>query len=96
MLQLLVDVGTTEALQTGMYSYRCYVIWGFIAGGYTREYMISHQTDVRVNENRVNEQGCFLARKQMYDNSCGAASLLCAAKELGVDKIPQYKGLCPK
>lgn len=63
-----------------------------LQGAIPREYMISHQTDVRVNENRVNEQGCFFARKQMYDNSCGAASLLCAAKELGVDKIPQYKG----
>ncbi|KGS02397.1 MULTISPECIES: hypothetical protein [Burkholderia] len=32
------------------------------------------------------------SRKQIFPNSCGAASLLCIAKELGVEKMPAYKG----
>ncbi|CAN7340557.1 hypothetical protein LJR230_001803 [Trinickia sp. LjRoot230] len=31
-------------------------------------------------------------RKQIFQNSCGAASLLCVAKELGIEKIPAYQG----
>ncbi len=33
-----------------------------------------------------------LARKQAYTSSCGAAALLCAAKELGVQKMPLFAG----
>ncbi|WP_460950576.1 hypothetical protein AB6N16_25385 [Pseudomonas marginalis] len=33
-----------------------------------------------------------IAKKQVFPNSCGAAALLCAAKELGVDKIPVLTG----
>ncbi|WP_458737038.1 hypothetical protein [Pseudomonas chlororaphis] len=33
-----------------------------------------------------------LARKQIFANSCGAASLLCVAKELGIEKIPVLAG----
>jgi cysteine protease IpaJ len=32
------------------------------------------------------------ARKQIFQNSCGAASLLCIAKELGIEKMPAYEG----
>ncbi|ROS00364.1 hypothetical protein EDC56_3015 [Sinobacterium caligoides] len=31
-----------------------------------------------------------MRRKQFYDNSCGAASLLCAAGELGVPNLPNF------
>ncbi|CAI8982295.1 hypothetical protein [Pseudomonas zeae] len=34
----------------------------------------------------------YLAKKQVYENSCGAACLLCVAKELGVEKIPVFLG----
>ncbi len=33
-----------------------------------------------------------LAKRQIYPNSCGAAALLCAAKELGVCQMPMYSG----
>jgi hypothetical protein len=33
-----------------------------------------------------------LAKKQAFANSCGAASLLCVAKELGIEKIPVLAG----
>jgi hypothetical protein len=33
-----------------------------------------------------------LAKKQVFANSCGAASLLCVAKELGIEKIPALIG----
>ncbi|MHC8397951.1 hypothetical protein ACYZTX_00155 [Pseudomonas sp. MDT1-17] len=33
-----------------------------------------------------------LAKKQIFQSSCGAVSLLCAAKELGVEKIPVFSG----
>ena len=36
--------------------------------------------------------GRHLAKKQVFPNSCGAASLLCAAKELGVNKMVAYTG----
>lgn len=35
-------------------------------------------------------------KKQNYDNSCGAASLLCAAKELGIEKMPMLEGSLSK
>ena len=37
-------------------------------------------------------RGEMSAKKQSFDNSCGAASLLCAAKELGIKEIPVLKG----
>ena len=38
-----------------------------------------------------------LAKRQEHPNSCGAAALLCAAKELGVQKMPLFKGsFCAK
>jgi len=38
---------------------------------------------------------CRIAKKQTYDNSCGAAGLLCVALELGVRTLPQIHGsLC--
>lgn len=33
-----------------------------------------------------------LAREQFYKTGCGAVSLLCAAKELGVTHLPAYRG----
>lgn len=33
-----------------------------------------------------------LAKRQIYPNSCGAAALLCAAKELGISQMPMYSG----
>ncbi|MBD8150582.1 hypothetical protein IFT37_13600 [Pseudomonas fluorescens] len=33
-----------------------------------------------------------VAKKQVFPNSCGAAALLCAAKELGINKIPVLSG----
>lgn len=38
------------------------------------------------------EPGNLSAKKQVFPNSCGAAALLCAAKELGVNKIPALAG----
>lgn len=32
------------------------------------------------------------SKKQIYPNSCGAASLLCVAKELGIHKLPVFSG----
>ncbi|AZE96539.1 Invasion plasmid antigen J [Pseudomonas orientalis] len=37
-------------------------------------------------------QNNHVAKKQVFPNSCGAAALLCAAKELGVNKIPVLSG----
>lgn len=36
--------------------------------------------------------GRHLAKRQAFPNSCGAAALLCAAKELGVRRMPTYPG----
>ena len=36
--------------------------------------------------------GRHLAKRQIYPNSCGAAALLCVAKELGVRTMPMYSG----
>ena len=38
------------------------------------------------------DPGSHIAKRQVFPNSCGAAALLCAAKELGVDKIPVLAG----
>lgn len=47
----------------------------------------------RLVEQKINHQtATHLARQQIFLESCGAACLLCAAKELGVEKIPQLKG----
>lgn len=34
----------------------------------------------------------IFSKKQIYPNSCGAVSLLCVAKELGVKTLPPYPG----
>ena len=51
----------------------------------------NHQVYYQVRQEKLLSCENHLARKQIFANSCGAASLLCAAKELGIDKMPVFK-----
>lgn len=50
----------------------------------------SHQIYAQVHQEKQLPAACHMAKKQGMANSCGAASLLCAAIELGVDKMPVF------
>ena len=51
----------------------------------------AHQPQ-HTTHNRSFPSGQHLARQQFYRTGCGAVSLLCAAKELGVTHLPAYRG----